>query len=238
MTTLPEKMSISNLYPTVLDGADEDERLSIDVSADAAIAEYRLPEFISPVGAALSAKKGSATHAFLQFCNFDALCKNGVESELSRLVDSEFLSADSAKLVRIDEIERFTSSRLFNDIRNAKELFREFRISVMLPARLFTSDEDKKSAYEGSELLLQGVIDCLYSDENGKLHLIDYKTDRLKKEELEDKALAEKALSEKHALQLSYYALAVEKIFGQRPESVKIYSLHLGDTVNIKPLFF
>jgi ATP-dependent helicase/nuclease subunit A len=108
----------------------------------------------------------------------------------------------------------------------------------MLPARLFTSDEDKKSAYEGSELLLQGVIDCLYSDENGKLHLIDYKTDRLKKEELEDKSLAEKALSEKHALQLSYYALAVEKIFGQRPESVKIYSLHLGDTVNIKPLFF
>lgn len=238
MTTLPEKMSISNLYPTVLDGADEDERLSIDVTADAAMAEYRLPEFISPVGAALSAKKGSATHAFLQFCNFDALCKNGVESELSRLVDSEFLSADSAKLVRIDEIERFTSSRLFNDIRNAKELFREFRISVMLPASLFTSDEDKKSAYEGSELLLQGVIDCLYSDENGKLHLIDYKTDRLKKEELEDKSLAEKALSEKHALQLSYYALAVEKIFGQRPESVKVYSLHLGDTVNIKPLFF
>lgn len=236
MTALPEKMSISNLYPTVLDGNADEEMLSIDVSSHESGSAFRLPEFICTESSALSAKKGSATHAFLQFCDFPALRKHGAKAELSRLVESEFISLENSKLVRLDEIERFSNSRLFNDITNAKELFREFRISVMLPAEFFTSDKIKKEAYKNNELLLQGVIDCLYSDSNGDLHLIDYKTDRLCEEELIDRNLAEKTLSDRHSLQLSYYALAVEKIFGKKPISVEIYSLHLGDTITVKTL--
>ena len=81
---------------------------------------------------------------------------------------------------------------------------------------------------------MQGVIDCLIEDENGDFHLVDYKTDRLTKEELLDKSLAEKTLNEKHSLQLSYYARAVEKIFARKPSTVRVYSLPLGDTVDIK----
>jgi ATP-dependent helicase/nuclease subunit A len=103
----------------------------------------------------------------------------------------------------------------------------------MLPASLFTEDEAKRTAYAESKILMQGVIDCVIEDSDGILHLIDYKTDRLTKKELEDKSLAQKALSEKHSLQLYYYALAVEKIFGKRPDSVQVYSLPLGETVDI-----
>ena len=116
-------------------------------------------------------------------------------------------------------------------MRNAKKLYREFRFNVMLPASLFTQDEEKQRALSSREILLQGVIDCLVEDNDGALHLIDYKTDRLSKSELRDKSLAHKKLYEKHRLQLTYYSYAVEKIFKKKPKTVSVYSLALGDTV-------
>ena len=82
-------------------------------------------------------------------------------------------------------------------------------------------------------MLVQGVIDCLIENPDGTLRLIDYKTDRLTREEMEDEDLARATLSKKHSLQLSYYALAVEKIFGKKPTRVEVYSLPLGKTVEI-----
>ena len=118
-------------------------------------------------------------------------------------------------------------------MKKAKALHRELRFNVMLPASHFTKNEKKKEELGDRQILLQGVIDCIIEDESGNLHLIDYKTDRLTKEELADKELAEKTLSEKHSLQLFYYALAIERIFGRLPVSVRVYSLPLGDTVNM-----
>ena len=53
-----------------------------------------------------------------------------------------------------------------------------------------------------------------------------------------NKALAAKKLNEAHARQLSYYSLAIEKIFGKAPVSLRVYSLPLGDTVEIKKISF
>ena len=88
--------------------------------------------------------------------------------------------------------------------------------------RLSIIDKDKS-------VLVQGVIDCLYVDKNGEYHLVDYKTDRLAPEELADRDMARRKLYEKHSLQLSYYAKAVEQIFGKYPSTIEVYSLHLGD---------
>ena len=48
------------------------------------------------------------------------------------------------------------------------------------------TNEEKKLALKDEKILLQGVIDCIVEDAEGRLHLIDYKTDRLTKKELED----------------------------------------------------
>ena len=232
LTEIPEKLSVSVLHPAVLDGSDDNA--VIEQKAEEASDQKKiLPAFISGVPSDESAKKGIATHTFLQFCDFDALVKNGVESELSRLIKNGFISEENGARVRKNELEAFARSELFQKIRGAKKLYREFRFNSRLPAERFTKDENKKGAYEGVELLVQGVIDCILEDENGEIHLIDYKTDRLSKEELCDRGAAEKTLREKHSLQLSYYALAAEKIFGKRPKSVCIYSLALGDSIDV-----
>ena len=170
----------------------------------------------------------------LQFCDLDRLVSKGARAELNILKEQGFLSEKDASLVRIREVESFAASRLISDMRSAKKLYREFRFNVKLPAEDFTEDDVQKHLYDGEHILVQGVIDCLYEDEAGEYHLIDYKTDRLTLEERENKELARRALYNKHSLQLSYYAKAVELMFGKYPSTVEVYSLPLGDTVNIK----
>lgn len=233
LTTLPEKMSVSSLHPTVLDGMDEEVRLSVDAPLKKAYAKGKRPEFISHSKEGESAKCGIATHNFLQFFDITKLDENGPSAELSRLVDEKFISNENMKRVRLDEIELFFNSNLYKEMKKAKSLYREFRFSVMLPASLFTADEEKRAAYGEEKILLQGVIDCIVEDVDGNLHLIDYKTDRLTKEELADRDLAKKTLTEKHFLQLSYYKMAIERIFGKSPTTVRVYSLPLGDTVDV-----
>lgn len=118
--------------------------------------------------------------------------------------------------------------------RDGRRLYREFRFSVMLPASLFATKPEAKERYKREEILLQGVIDCIYEDESGDLHLVDYKTDRLTEKELADKSLAERKLSDAHWLQLTYYAIAIRKMLGKFPKTVRVYSLPLGDTVDVR----
>ena len=234
LTELPEKMSISKLFPTVLDGTDGDVSLSIDkVETAQSKKGGMLPEFMSGVGIREGAKRGIATHNFMQFFDIESLKAIGAKEELSRLVKEGFISQENSERVRLNEISLFEKSKLFSEMQGAAKLYREFRFNVMLPASLFTQNEEKKAALSESKILLQGVIDCIIIDGVGNIHLIDYKTDRLTKEELADKDLAQRTLAEKHSLQLSYYALAIEKIFSKKPISKRVYSLPLGDTVEV-----
>ena len=236
LTELPEKMSISNLSPSVLDGNEEEEVLSFDAVEAPKKKRGILPEFVRGSHEKETARRGIATHNFLQFFNLERFVASDVSEELSRLVESNFISEENAKRVRLDEISLFKKSKLLSDMREAKKLYREFRFSVNLPAPLFTQSPEKKELLSDESILLQGVIDCIIEDSDGELHLVDYKTDRLTKDELSDTEAAKKKLSEKHSLQLSYYSRAIEKIFGKAPATVKIYSLPLGDTVDVEPV--
>ena len=233
LTEIPEKLSVSILHPAVLDGSDDNAVLKFDEESASDEKRAVLPSFITGTSADESAKRGIATHTFLQFCDFDLLLKDGVDAELKRLVKEQFISQEDERRVRKNEIDGFIRSHLFDKLRSAKKLYREFRFNSRLPAENFTSQEEKKSAYKNVDLLVQGVIDCIIEDENGDIHLVDYKTDRLPREALADKCIAEKIMREKHSLQLSYYALAAEKIFGKAPKTLSVYSLALGDTIEI-----
>lgn len=229
MTELPEKMSVSLMSPTVLDGADGERAIP-----ERDPSRRLLPAFADGGKADESAKRGIATHYFMQFCDFDRLSKVGGAEELSRLVSSAYLSKADGDRVRLDEIDAFRASPLFEKIRGAKKIYRELRFNVRLPAEKFTTEDERAKALTGKEVLVQGVIDCIIECEDGSLCLYDYKTDRLTREERADPALAKARLKETHREQLELYALAVEKIFGTPPAEVALYSLHLGDTVSIK----
>jgi ATP-dependent helicase/nuclease subunit A len=159
------------------------------------------------------------------------------DKEVDALVKDGFISEDDRKRVEAEEINAFGRSDLYREMLDAhtrgRRIMREFRFSVMLPAPLFATKPAAKESFKDEEILLQGVIDCIYEDKDGNLHLVDYKTDRLKKDELEDKSKAKAILNKSHSRQLTYYAIAIKKMLGVMPKTVRVYSLHLGDTVDI-----
>ena len=155
--------------------------------------------------------------------------KNGVESELERLCKKGFMTEQMASLVRVSELKKFAASDIFKEMCSASKIWREQRFNLRLDASMFSREASSKAALSGEVLLVQGVIDCFFISEDNKLTLIDYKTDRLAKEELLDPSLALKTMRARHGEQLEYYCLALQDIFGRRPDRVLIYSTCLGD---------
>ncbi len=250
LASVPRKLSVSALKPSLLDEKMKAEADPTEEERDPYLQRARaeeseeeeqtsapmLPRFMTGKREEESARRGIATHLFLQFCDFAALSERGAETELDRLIREKFISEEDGARVRLGEIEKFRKSRLLREILDACRLHREMRFHARMPAALFTESEEKRGALGAHRILVQGVIDCLYEDERGCLTLIDYKTDRLPREALADPLLAAEILSKKHREQLSYYAIAVEQMFGKRPDRIRVYSLHLGDTVEIEPL--
>ena len=232
---IPAKLSVSVLKPDILGGEEEgayfDRPAVINMPKEAPI-----PTFLSEEKEADGAKKGSATHIFMQFCNFENLHKNGVDPELSRLIENKFISAEDAQLVRKDEIEMFANSALFARLLNARTVLRERRFNTLLPACDFTEDPilKEKLREDDVKITVQGVVDCIFTDSEGKSVLLDYKTDRLTKEELENEEKAREKLLSRHARQLKIYKTVCEQMMGQPFSEVCIYSLPLAKTIEVK----
>ncbi len=224
LSELPEKLSVSRLYPAVLDGTEEEEERPAPTGPV-------LPRFLGGGGEEEAALAGTATHLFMQFCDFDRLARDGAQAELERLKAAAFLNDEDAARVRLVEIEAFRRSSLFATLRAAKSLRRELRFHVNLPADRFTADPQRRALLQGRTLLVQGVIDCIVEEADGSYLLIDYKTDRLTASELESRPLAEKKLRERHSAQLAYYREACAAMYGRPPRACGLYSLPLGDTV-------
>ncbi len=238
LTRLPAKLSVSRLSPGVLDVYDTDgvSPASLDgEDAEQLLHSFeRVPLFGTENKELLATARGTATHEFLQFCDFERAERLGVRAELERLIEERFLPPENRELVRVDELERFFDSAFYRSLREARELTREFRFHIFLPAAAFTRHQGFAKELRDERLAVQGVIDLFYYDAAGKLVLCDYKTDRLSEAERRDPALAAAKLGGRHREQLGYYADALREICGHAPDRILIYSLPLGEAVEIK----
>ncbi len=226
---LPAKMSVSHLSPELLNESTDD----IDDYLKAANMEPRTPRFMG--GTDNAAERGTATHLFLQFCDFNNLTcdADSIDNELGRLIAFKYVNQEIAALIRKEELQKFVKSDFFSEILHAKEIYRELRFNIMMPAHQFTTDKDKKCLIGSEKILVQGVIDLCFWDSNNNLVLCDYKTDRLSPEAMINKQKATEELFERHSQQLYYYSKAVEQIMEKKPDKIFIYSLAFGDALEV-----
>ena len=78
---------------------------------------------------------------------------------------------------------------------------------------------------EGETVLIQGIIDAYWEEEDG-LVVLDYKTDRVKRDIHE--------LVEKYRIQLDYYADALQRVTGRKVKEKIIYSISKGESIEIE----
>ena len=234
---LPSKAAASRLEKGFLDtcfsdAAEEEAALELQLR----MMESASPAFdtlLSDGQAVSAADVGTATHTFLQFCNFARLAKDGMKAEAERMIAERRMSAESVALIHQKQIRLFCSSRLMQLLLSAKEIRREQKFGIFLPMRAFTENASLAEALGEKKLFVQGSIDLLLEAENGRRILVDYKTDAVPEQIREDPVALESFFREKHGMQLSCYASAVRKLFGNVPEESYIYSLPLGKLIPV-----
>ena len=228
LAKVPSKLSVSRLYPDVLDENETSFELFVEKSAE-------IPDFFADRSKDPSAaERGTATHLFLQFCNFERISIYGIKEEIARLCEERYLPESARTLIYAEELEGFLNSELIKEILTAKRVIREQRFNISFPSEKFTKNPTLVEKMNGEELAVQGVIDLILITRDGKIRLYDYKTDRLTDYELSHPDAAKKKLSEKHAEQLSYYALACREMFQKPCDSVQIYSTHSARLYDIE----
>ena len=245
---LPAKLSVSELYPTILDDDDPPAKLRIDDAARSApegpdekkptVFKAKLPLFMSDkADAGSAAERGTATHLFMQFCDFDRLdCPRDelavrIDDECARLVELRFITPRIASLVNKKQLYGFFTSRVFSEIRASEKVYREYRFNCELPAAEFTGDPKLAAELDGENILVQGVIDCFFVNADRNITLLDYKTDYIPRTLPRDMAV--ELLTSRHKLQLSYYRAACESVSARRVSRLLIYSFALGCEIEL-----
>lgn len=173
------------------------------------------PAFLSENGGADAADRGTANHVFLQFCDFSLTEQNGVRPEAERLLAAGFFGKEQYDLLDFDGLNAFFASELYARMRKSRYLFREQRFSVRAPASLMGGSADET-------ILVQGVIDCFFEEQDGTLTVVDYKTDRVSDPE---------TLRARHEPQLAQYRFAVERMTGKKVGRTSLWSFAMKQEV-------
>ncbi len=167
------------------------------------------------------AQRGTATHRFLQYANLSA-AKQSCEQERDRLVQAGILSTQEGRAVRLDTIQRFLESDLAARLMRAEYVQREYKFAVRVPATELYSALPQ--AYAQEYIVVQGVVDCMFV-ENGRLVVLDYKTDRVTKEE---------ALLDSYRKQVLLYCRALENCLEIPVKESYLYSFALNKAIPVK----
>ena len=233
---LPAKAAASKLSSDLLDTLSNEEN---DESALMAQIEL-LQSATQPFDSLLQAQElpsateiGSATHAFLQFCNYERLMASSPEEEADRLVADGFMSRRAADILHFGQLKAFCNSDLMAMIQSAKKIQRELKFGILTPMNTLTQNEELSKKLGKETLFVQGSIDLLLTMPDDRVILVDYKTDRITGEERANPALLAARQKERHGQQLTCYAEAIRDLLGREPDEMRIYSLPLGASLLI-----
>lgn len=177
------------------------------------------PAFMSS-GGLTPAQRGTATHKFMQFSDY-AAARADIESELARLVDGGFLSEDEGKAVNVSAAKRFFMSSLAERIFASDNVMREKKFAALFTAKFFYPELTGEAAEE--KIVVQGIADCVFV-EDGKLVIVDYKTDT---------GVDAEALLDRYSAQLGIYREALSQALGMPVKETLLYSFFMNSTVKV-----
>lgn len=209
--------SYSYAYPHVPEGDIVQKSSVSDISKKLYLMPMLTPQF-EKTDVLTGAKKGTAMHKFMQFCDYKK-AKEDAKSEIARLLSLNCLSEIQAKNIDVCDIEDFFKTSLADSLLKSDYVRRELKLSFLLDAT--EVDENCKS---GDDILLQGIADCVFKD-GDTIVVLDFKSDNIKtKEELIDR----------YSGQLKLYKKAVFNAFETDKVKCVLYSFKLKEVIELK----
>lgn len=212
-TTLPTVVSATQIRPL-----DEEE-----TTLPPHYRGMKRPRFLEGTQPLDGAQAGTATHILMQYLDFHCAAEeHAVRREIARVLMQRRITPAQAEAIRVREVAWLLASPLGKRLRETAALHREYRFSLLLNAR-----ELDPAAAAGEQIMLHGVVDCWWENDDGTVTVLDFKTDRVRGAALELRA-------EEYRSQIEGYCRALERIL-EKPVSEKLlYFFSEGRTVTVE----
>jgi ATP-dependent helicase/nuclease subunit A len=170
------------------------------------------PEFLIPPSKYVVASEGDAvsrgviTHRVLQHLDFKkAADRAGVAAELQRMTAEGVAGPEATAMVDVESLAWFVSTPLADAIRDAGAGYRrEFSYITAEALGVFDRSLD---APTDDHVLVRGIVDGILPAEGG-LEIVDFKTDAVRRKDVEERA-------ERYRPQMELYARAMARLWGK-----------------------
>lgn len=202
---LPQKVSASQIAHQA--GSDYFERI------------VAKPGFLSR-DHSTAVERGTAHHLFLQYCDFEK-ARADIAAEIARLLSEGAISDTQAELIDRAALSKLLQTPLFDRVTASPKLYREERFTVKIRPSLV---DDAYSDNSGDEIVMQGAVDLAF-EEDGRLVIVDYKTDRVRD-------IGKLAVL--YRKQLLLYREALRQSLEQEVSECLICSLTLNDVISVE----
>ena len=184
--------------------------------------EEIIPEFLKATQKISPTEVGTTVHLIMQKLNpKEEYSIEKIEELLENLLANKIITETQKEAVDKTKILKFTFSNIFKQMKNAKEIYKENPFFINIPAKEMYETEAEDS------ILVQGIIDLYFINENNKLILVDYKTDYVPEKN-------EEYLIEKYEGQLKIYTRALEEALNKKVDEIYIYSTYLNKEIFLK----
>jgi ATP-dependent helicase/nuclease subunit A len=214
ISRIPAKLSVTELKRRF--EAEPAEGSGAPASLPALV---RKPKFLEEKKGLSAAEVGTIMHFALQHLDFQ---QEDLEAQIEEMIAKDFLTEQQARSIDVAKIRGFRESSLGKRMLAVEKVNREIPFNIEIPCREVYK-ELAEEAYKNETLLLQGVIDCYFEEEDG-IVLLDYKTDYAAPGRVD-------LLRERYRTQISYYARALEKLTGKKVKDKLIYLFSNGEVL-------
>ncbi|MBB6217673.1 ATP-dependent helicase/nuclease subunit A [Anaerosolibacter carboniphilus] len=182
----------------------------------------RMPKFMEGKKQFTGAEKGIIVHFVMQHVDLRRIhTLEEIEIQIKEMVEKELLKAEEAASVDREKIVKFFRTSIGQRILQSPRVFREVPFNYMGKAK------DVVPELEGlkENLLIQGVIDCYFEEEDG-IVLVDYKTDYMGQDNVEE-------IVTQYRVQIDLYRDALEAILNKKVKEAYLYLFHLDKEVKL-----
>lgn len=230
----PASISVSEVKK-IIEAEDQTQYENMYMSRS--IPDLKTPAFMHRSESKLSfspGERGTIFHLVMELLDFEGLyalrdddrdLKDKLDADLEALVDKNILRPEELATVNRKWIADFVKTPIFERLSQAAGqglLHRETAIDYNISLTEIYKDE---SIDETERIMLVGIVDAFFEDQDGDLVLIDYKTDYVSRDRYG-------AIVARYKPQLDLYARALEDISGKRVKEKYIYLFSVGDLVS------
>ena len=217
-TTIPTMTSVTKIKQV----RNEEEEPKEEKQSENAVTFHK-PKFLRKDETEIltNAQKGTLVHLCMQRLHENVEYDLPKVKELIQdLVTREIITDIEAKNINPYNILTFTKSNIWQELKNAKKIYKEKPFFINIPAKEIYGENLEE------DILVQGIIDLYYINQQDEIILVDYKTDYVEKGK-------EHSLIEKYRVQLDLYKRALEETLRKKVSKVYIYSVYLGKEIEI-----